>query len=286
MCSRYIIVYMVKTKQFILACIVLALGLAVGFVLTQIIKSQNYPVASSWEPGERKTLSAEMVSTLQSEMKSHIEKKTNESVTSFEPQLLQAHFPNLVAVDFDGVEAVVGQYLVVDNQIQYNNTEVSDAAADDITTAGFKTLFTNYYTRNSLSLQTPLQDVMSSLVVTATSTPGSDETKEDDFVACTMDAMQCPDGSYVGRSLPGCQFRCPTEPAPAPNEIVCTQEQKDTDACIEIYAPVCAQVQVECVAAPCNPVPQTYPNGCFACSEDRVISYVEGSCDGGELTAE
>jgi hypothetical protein len=28
-------------------------------------------------------------------------------------------------------------------------------------------------------------------------------------VSCTMDAMQCPDGSYVGRSGPNCEFVCP-----------------------------------------------------------------------------
>lgn len=29
-------------------------------------------------------------------------------------------------------------------------------------------------------------------------------------IACTADAMQCPDGSYVGRTGPDCQFVCPT----------------------------------------------------------------------------
>ena len=29
-------------------------------------------------------------------------------------------------------------------------------------------------------------------------------------VACTQEAMQCPDGSYVGRTGPNCQFVCPT----------------------------------------------------------------------------
>ncbi|MBI2030411.1 peptidoglycan-binding protein, partial [Candidatus Kaiserbacteria bacterium] len=29
-------------------------------------------------------------------------------------------------------------------------------------------------------------------------------------VACTMDAMMCPDGSYVGRTGPNCTFVCPT----------------------------------------------------------------------------
>ena len=31
-------------------------------------------------------------------------------------------------------------------------------------------------------------------------------------VACTMDALLCPDGSYVGRSGPNCEFtKCPGE---------------------------------------------------------------------------
>jgi hypothetical protein len=30
-----------------------------------------------------------------------------------------------------------------------------------------------------------------------------------DFIVCTMDAMMCPDGSYVGRSGPDCKFVCP-----------------------------------------------------------------------------
>ncbi len=29
-------------------------------------------------------------------------------------------------------------------------------------------------------------------------------------VACTQEAMQCPDGSYVGRTGPHCEFICPT----------------------------------------------------------------------------
>jgi len=32
---------------------------------------------------------------------------------------------------------------------------------------------------------------------------------KDGSVACTMDAMMCPDGTYVGRSGPDCKFVCP-----------------------------------------------------------------------------
>jgi hypothetical protein len=36
---------------------------------------------------------------------------------------------------------------------------------------------------------------------------------QEDTVLCTMDAMQCPDGSYVGRTGPECEFLCPASAA-------------------------------------------------------------------------
>jgi len=48
-------------------------------------------------------------------------------------------------------------------------------------------------------------------------------------VACTMEAKQCPDGSYVSRSGPNCEFAaCPeskatTTPTPPPSPVVCPQ---------------------------------------------------------------
>jgi Immunoglobulin-like domain of bacterial spore germination len=44
----------------------------------------------------------------------------------------------------------------------------------------------------------------------------SAEAPADESVACTMDAMLCPDGSYVGRSGPKCEFVCPELPAVDP----------------------------------------------------------------------
>lgn len=40
----------------------------------------------------------------------------------------------------------------------------------------------------------------------------------DDVVMCPMDAMQCSDGSYVGRTGPDCEFVCPPAPA-VPDDI-------------------------------------------------------------------
>ncbi len=33
---------------------------------------------------------------------------------------------------------------------------------------------------------------------------------ESGFIACPQDAKQCPDGSFVGRSGPHCEFICPS----------------------------------------------------------------------------
>ena len=58
----------------------------------------------------------------------------------------------------------------------------------------------------------------------------------------------------------------------------CLPEQRNVDGCIEIYQPVCGQVQIECITTPCNPVKETFENSCKACINTRVISYTGGEC--------
>lgn len=60
--------------------------------------------------------------------------------------------------------------------------------------------------------------------------------------------------------------------------ISCTPEQRKADVCAEIYQPVCATVQIQCVKAPCDPVRQTFENSCSACHNPLVSSYTEGGC--------
>ena len=51
--------------------------------------------------------------------------------------------------------------------------------------------------------------------------------------------------------------------------------------CTMIYAPVCAtrDTGVRCIKAPCPSEEQvTKSSGCNACSDEKVISYVEGEC--------
>lgn len=64
----------------------------------------------------------------------------------------------------------------------------------------------------------------------------------------------------------------------APEVVFCTEEQKNVQTCIEIYDPVCAKVNIQCITAPCDPIYQTFPNSCFACMNSLTESYVKGGC--------
>jgi len=78
-----------------------------------------------------------------------------------------------------------------------------------------------------------------------------------------------------------------SEPAPPPADPP-KQEKKVTmctnprpEVCTMIYAPVCAtrDTGVRCIKAPCPSEEQaTRRSGCNACSDDKVISYVDGEC--------
>jgi len=65
--------------------------------------------------------------------------------------------------------------------------------------------------------------------------------------------------------------------------IKCEPGQRDVDACIEIYQPVCATVNVVCITEPCDPVEQTFPNSCKACTNSLVELYTPGECAGDRI---
>jgi len=69
-------------------------------------------------------------------------------------------------------------------------------------------------------------------------------------------------------------------PAPVSQEISCPPKtgNEGNMACIALYKPVCASVQVQCVRAPCPPIKQTFGNSCEACNNPLVNAYTEGEC--------
>lgn len=63
-----------------------------------------------------------------------------------------------------------------------------------------------------------------------------------------------------------------------PQVTLCSEESRNADVCIQIYDPVCATVEIQCIKAPCNPVKQTFSNSCEACRNPLVRSYTPGEC--------
>jgi hypothetical protein len=56
-------------------------------------------------------------------------------------------------------------------------------------------------------------------------------------VACTADAMLCPDGSYVGRTSPNCEFVCPSPTSTAPGDTFAWLPYTDAEYGISLKYP-------------------------------------------------
>lgn len=59
---------------------------------------------------------------------------------------------------------------------------------------------------------------------------------------------------------------------------LCTPEQRQIQACIQLYKPVCGwndPEKIQCIKYPCA---QVYSNSCFACANENVLYWTEGEC--------
>jgi len=77
----------------------------------------------------------------------------------------------------------------------------------------------------------------------------------------------------------------PRAPSPAAGFVTCSDPRPEI--CTQQFQPVCAQVDtgVRCIKAPCpSAESRTFPNGCAACTDPKVLGFVEGACPGGAGT--
>jgi hypothetical protein len=258
---------MSRNQRILLAVIILCIGLGVGLLLSPKLSHAPFEEASS--SSDSVVISPEAL-VFQTAFETELAVVYGSSTKGFEPEKLLQVFPGLKAEDFNGVEAVIGRYEYSNGTTTYTNNQITDATADDISPKGYEVLRSNLYQRlnldSTVEVGIVLEQVMKDSRVDA---PTAN--------ACQLDAKICPDGSAVGREGTECEFAaCPD--SVASSQIVCTDEQREVNACIELYAPVCASVEVQCVTTPCNPIPETFSNGCFACANKQVKSYVEGEC--------
>ena len=161
--------------------------------------------------------------------------RIGQPIEGFVPFMFMQAFSGLVLKDFDGADALLGKYKIVDKELAFIMDEGGPihSAAEAISEEGMKTVFTNIQRRTNV-LITTTDDV---------------------------------DGLLLFLS--------------APSDLAiteCSPEQRNVDACIEIYQPVCASVNIQCVTTPCDPVQETFANSCKACMNSLVSSYTKGEC--------
>ncbi len=161
--------------------------------------------------------------------------RIGQPIEGFVPFMFMQAFSGLVLKDFDGADALLGKYKIVDKELAFIMDEGGPihSAAEAISEEGMKTVFTNIQRRTNVLITTT-----------------------DDI-----------DGLLLFLSAP---------PDLAVTE--CLPEQRNVDGCIEIYQPVCASVNVQCVTTPCDPVQETFANSCKACVNSLVSSYTNGEC--------
>ena len=161
--------------------------------------------------------------------------RIGQPIEGFVPFMFMQAFSGLVLKDFDGADALLGEYKIVNKELAFILDEGGPihSAAETISEEGMKTVFANIQRRTNVLITT---------------------TDEVDGLLLNLGAPL----DFAG-----------TE---------CLPEQRGIDACIEIYQPVCAIVNVQCVTTPCDPVQETFENSCKACINSLVSSYTKGEC--------
>ncbi len=161
--------------------------------------------------------------------------RIGQPIEGFVPFMFLRAFSGLTANDFDGADALLGEYKITGKELAFIVDEEGPihSAAEAISEEGMKTVFTN--------IQRP-----TNVLITTT-----------DEVDGLLLSLGAPPDLAVTECLP---------------------EQRNVDACIEIYQPVCASINVQCVTTPCDPVQQTFSNSCKACTNSLVSSYTNGEC--------
>ncbi len=161
--------------------------------------------------------------------------RIGQPIEGFVPFMFMQAFSGLVPEDFDGADALLGEYKIVEKELVFIMDEGGPihSAAEALSEEGLKTVFANIQRRSNVLITT------------------TDE----------VDGLL----PFLGKPLD----LAVTE---------CLPEQRGVDACIEIYQPVCATVNVQCVTTPCDPVQETFANSCKACMNSLVSTYTKGEC--------
>lgn len=91
------------------------------------------------------TIQPNVIEIFRSTLEGEVQDKIGMPIEGYEPGMYLQVFPGLVETDFNGVEASIGSYIVVDGQLEHrlDPTELVHSAATAISRQGYTTLLTN-----------------------------------------------------------------------------------------------------------------------------------------------
>jgi hypothetical protein len=192
------------------------------------------------------------VKAFQTTLEAKVVADVGQPIEGFMPGILLQEFSGLRESDFDEVDVMIGHFEYANGDLIHDleGAEMIHSAADALTNEGYETLLENVAERLGVMMHDGLDEVIEKI---AGEGSVDENIVEDDGVI--------EDASPISSS-----------------EVICTDEMKQTQACTREYAPVCGLVQVQCITTPCDPVPETFSNGCGACSQGNVVSYTAGEC--------
>jgi hypothetical protein len=109
----------------------------------------------------------DVIDTFRSTLEIEVQDKMGVPIEGYEPKMFLQVFPGLVETDFDGVEASIGNYIVVDGRLEHklDTSKLIHSAATAISREGYKTLLNNIAKRIGVDFSNggTITDVMSAL---------------------------------------------------------------------------------------------------------------------------
>jgi hypothetical protein len=103
-------------------------------------------------------------------LEEEVQRKVGQPIEGYEPSMFLEVFPGLVETDFEGVEASIGFYTIVQGRLvhELGTPELVHSAAGAITQRGMETLLHNVASRLEIDLQRDgtITDIMRALFAT------------------------------------------------------------------------------------------------------------------------
>lgn len=112
---------------------------------------------------------ADVVDTFRNTLQAEVIAKQGQPIEGFVPEMFMSAFPGLVQSDFDGVEASIGRYVLLNGRLEHEMGEARlvHSAATAITRNGMETLYRNVAARTGIDIENggTLTDIMRAITI-------------------------------------------------------------------------------------------------------------------------